>query len=47
MRRDGVKLMEKSKQWRPTAGAGWNEAVGGSRGFKRKLTEDGGAFGVA
>ncbi len=47
MRRDGIELMERSKQWRLMVGAGWNEVAGGSRGFRRKLTEDGGAFGVA
>ncbi len=47
MRRDGVKLMERSKPWRLTVGAGWNGVARGSRGFRRKPTEVGGAFGVA
>ncbi len=39
MRRDGVELMERSKQWRQTVGAGWNGVAGDSGGFRRKLTE--------
>jgi len=38
-RRDGVELMERSKQWQLTVGAGWNGVVGDSGGFERKLTE--------
>jgi len=47
MRRDGVELMERSKQWWLTVGAGWNGVAGDSGGFRRKLTEVLGAFGVA
>jgi len=39
MRRDGVELMERSKQWRLTMGARWNGVTGDSGGFRRKLTE--------
>jgi len=39
MRRDGVELMERSKQWQLTVGAKWNGVAGDSRGFRRKLTE--------
>ncbi len=39
MRRDGAGLMERSKQWWQTVGAGWNGVAGDSRGFWSKLTE--------
>jgi len=39
MRRDGVELMERSKQWWLTVGAGGNGMAGGLRGFRRKLIE--------
>ncbi len=39
MRRDGVELMERSKQWRLTVGAGWNGVATDSGSFRRKLTK--------